>query len=209
MTADHQTQSLTKLLSDIRACRLCQAQLVPRPVIQASVDARLLIIGQAPGSKVHQTGVPWDDASGKRLRQWLGISEQIFYDPHCVAIVPCAFCYPGKGTQGDLPPPVVCYEQWHTAIMASLTKVEMTLLVGRYAQARYLVRSTQSNLTENVANYSEHSMKGYWPLPHPSPRNRHWLRNNPWFEQRLLPELQQAVRRIFSDDGISSSNNLT
>ncbi|MGY5452396.1 uracil-DNA glycosylase family protein [Agarivorans sp. MS3-6] len=189
-------QPLTGLLADIRACRLCAKQFEPRPVIQASKEARLLIIGQAPGLKVHQSGVPWDDVSGKRLREWLGIDEAIFYNPQHVAIVPSGFCYPGKGKHGDLPPPKICFATWHQQVLAALPEVKLTLLIGQYAQALYLPNATQRKLTDKVANFEQFSQLGIWPLPHPSPRNRHWLAANPWFEQTLLPKLKMAISEL-------------
>lgn len=194
-------QPLTGLLADIRACRLCAKQFEPRPVIQASKEASLLIIGQAPGSKVHQSGVPWDDVSGKRLREWLGIDEIIFYNPQHVAIVPSAFCYPGKGKQGDLPPPKICFDTWHKQVLAKLPEVKLTLLIGQYSQALYIPTETKTKLTDNVANFKRFSRQGIWPLPHPSPRNRHWLTANPWFEHSLLPSLKVAITELFSSKG--------
>ncbi|MDO6684538.1 MULTISPECIES: uracil-DNA glycosylase family protein [unclassified Agarivorans] len=196
MISADRKNNLVPLLEQVRACTLCNAQLDPRPVIQASPEARLLIIGQAPGSKVHKSGIPWDDVSGDRLRQWLNLDKEIFYNPKKVAIVPAAFCYPGKGKQGDLPPPKLCFDTWHKRVLAELPNIELTLLIGQYAQALYLNTPNKTSLTENVANFAYYSEQALWPLPHPSPRNRHWIANNPWFEQSLVPQLQNALAKL-------------
>lgn len=186
--------TLPALLSDIRACRLCEEHLphAPHPVVQAGAAARLLIIGQAPGRRVHETGVPWNDASGERLRDWLQLSPELFYDPAHVAIMPTAFCYPGKGKSGDLPPRAECAPTWHPRLLAALPQVRLTLLIGRYAQEVYLRENGKSTLTETVAAYRDY-LPQYFPLPHPSPRNRLWWKTNSWFEQDVLPELRARV----------------
>lgn len=185
---------LSPLLSEIRACRLCEEHLPhePRPVVQAGATARLLIIGQAPGRRVHETGVPWNDASGERLREWLRLSPEVFYDPAQVAIMPTAFCYPGKGRSGDLPPRAECAPAWHPRLLAALPQVRLTLLIGRYAQEVYLRENGKSTLTETVAAYKEY-LPQYFPLPHPSPRNRLWWKTNNWFEEEVLPALRERV----------------
>lgn len=190
--------ALANLLTEVRACRQCEANLPlgPNPVVRATPGARLLIIGQAPGTRVHESGIPWDDPSGVRLRQWLDIDEATFYDESLLAIVPMGFCYPGKGKSGDLPPSPECAPLWHERILAHLPQVELTLLVGGYAQAYYLGRS-QETLTQRVQRWQEFAPR-YLPLPHPSPRNSFWLKRNPWFEEQVVPELQQRVRDLFS-----------
>jgi uracil-DNA glycosylase len=191
------TQSLEALLPRIRACRLCEAHLPlePRPILRAGATARLLIIGQAPGTRAHDSGMPWNDASGIRLRHWLGLEREAFYDERTVAIVPMGFCYPGKGASGDLPPRPECAATWHAPLLASLPNVQLTLLVGHYAQARFLGNERGKTLTDTVRAFREH-LPRYFPLPHPSPRNQLWLKVNPWFEAELVPLLREAVGAI-------------
>ncbi|MFH7565061.1 MULTISPECIES: uracil-DNA glycosylase family protein [Oceanimonas] len=184
------------LLAEIRACRLCEAHLPlgPRPVVQLGTGARILIIGQAPGTKVHQTGIPWNDPSGDTLRRWLQVSREQFYDPEQIAIMPMGFCYPGRGKSGDLPPRPECAPAWHKRILAALPNVQLTLFIGLYAQ-RYYLGKRYSTLTENVRHWQEFAPERL-PLPHPSPRNRHWLTKNPWFEQEELPVLRARVHEV-------------
>lgn len=188
------SDALYPLLSDIRACSLCSEHLPhePRPVLQAHPSARLLIASQAPGRKVHETGIPFNDASGKRLREWLGLSEDVFYDPRQVAIVPMAFCYPGKGASGDLPPRPECAAAWHTTLLGRLKNIQLTVVIGRYAQAYHLPDA--ASLTEAVAAWGNESAKVI-ALPHPSPRNNLWLKRNPWFEAEAVPLLRARVRK--------------
>ena len=188
---------LAELLIEIRNCRECEAELPcePRPVLAAGKDARILIIGQAPGKRVHETGIAWDDPSGNRLREWLKIESHQFYDESIVALVPMGFCYPGKGKSGDLPPRTECAALWHERLLAELPNIELTLLVGQYAQKRYLGERCKSNLTQTVQAWED-----YWPsllpLPHPSPRNNIWLSKNPWFEDDVLPSLRSRVSAL-------------
>ncbi|MEZ5573801.1 MAG: uracil-DNA glycosylase family protein [Halioglobus sp.] len=186
--------TLIKLVEEVRACRLCAKVLShkPRPIVSASASARLLVIGQAPGSRVHESGVPWDDKSGDRLRQWLNVSRPIFYDNTKVAIMPMGFCYPGKGRSGDLPPRPECAPYWHEKFLSRLPEIRLTLLVGQYAQRYYLDTGSQT-LTDTVAAWREH-LPAYFALPHPSPRNQIWLKKNPWFENEVLVELQAQVK---------------
>jgi uracil-DNA glycosylase len=181
------------LIDEIRACTVCAKSLPagPRPIVQFSPTARLAIIGQAPGSKVHQSGVSWQDDSGDRLRAWTGLSAAEFYDPARVALMPMGFCYPGKGKSGDLPPRPECAPLWHARILATLSDCRLTLLVGSYAQAHYLETAT---LTEAVKAFREHG-PGVFPLPHPSWRSGIWMKRNPWFETDVLPALRAAVRK--------------
>ncbi len=189
--------ALLDLLSEVRSCRHCEAELPlgPRPVVRASPSARLLIIGQAPGTAVHASGIPWDDPSGKRLRQWLGVSPEQFYDESAVAIMPMGFCYPGRGKSGDLPPPTACAPRWHEALLARMPAIEVVLLIGRYAQDRYLGQSRET-LTQRVRRWRDFQPR-YFPLPHPSPRNTLWLKRNPWFEAEVVPALRARVGFIF------------
>jgi uracil-DNA glycosylase len=192
-------QKLLPLLSEIRACQVCAANLPhgPRPVVQAGEQARLLIVGQAPGRRVHETGIPWNDPSGNRLRDWLNVSSDVFYDEQRVAIVPTAFCYPGKGKSGDLPPRAECAPLWHAPLLAALPNVELTLLIGRYAQEFFLKDNCKTTLTETVAAYEEY-LPNYFPLPHPSPRNQSWWKNNRWFENAVLPALRERLNLILA-----------
>lgn len=189
--------NLTELLAEVRACRICADSLPlgPRPVVQADSSARILIVGQAPGLKVHETGIPFNDPSGDRLRDWLGMSRDVFYDPEKVAILPMGFCYPGRGKSGDNPPRPECAPAWRQKLLDLLPIIELTLLVGRYAQEWHLGKGP--NLTDRVRRWQE-----VWPrqvpMPHPSPRNNLWLRRNPWFEQELLPPLRERVAWIIA-----------
>lgn len=188
---------LDTLLTEVRACRVCEAHLPqgPRPVLQVSASARILIVGQAPGARVHASGVPWDDRSGERLRHWMGVDSQRFYDASAVAIVPIGLCYPGRASSGDLPPRRECAPLWLDRLLAELPKVEFTLLIGAYAQAHFLRGSGHTSLTATTRNWRNH-LPGTLPLPHPSPRNIAWFKANPWFEDELLPVLQRNVRRL-------------
>ncbi|WP_242203200.1 uracil-DNA glycosylase family protein [Aestuariivivens insulae] len=185
------------LLEEIRQCTICKDHLPlgPRPVMSAHPESKIVIIGQAPGTKVHASGVPWDDPSGKQLRKWLGVTDEDFYDATKFAIIPMGFCYPGRGTSGDLPPRPECAPQWHEPLLENLKQVELVLLIGTYAQNYYLKSEAKKTLTETVKNYKEYLPK-YLPLPHPSPRNRFWLSKNPWFETEVLPELRRLVANI-------------
>lgn len=190
------TASIAQLLADIRGCALCTEHLPlgPRPIVQAAAGARILIIGQAPGSKVHETGVPWNDQSGDRLRAWTGIDDAIFYDPSRIALMPMGFCYPGAADGADLPPRAECAPTWHASLLAMLPNVRLTLLIGTYAQARYLPEAKKLSMTEAVRR---HAMFGpeRMPLPHPSWRSTGWMRRNPWFETDVLPVLRDRVNR--------------
>ena len=189
------TPPLDRLLAEIAACRHCAAELPfgPRPVLQAHRAARLRIIGQAPGRKVHDSGIPWHDASGDRLRDWLGVTPAQFYDREKVALVPMGFCYPGKGRSGDLPPRPACAALWHAKLQRQLRHVGLTLLVGRHAQAYYLGDRGRPTLAATVRAWPDYLVLGYFPLPHPSPRNQLWLKKNPWFAGEVLPALRRQV----------------
>lgn len=181
----------------IKSCTICKAHLPlgPRPVLTFSVDSKIVIIGQAPGTKVHASGIPWDDASGKQLRNWLGVSNEEFYDVQNFAIVPMGFCYPGRGKGGDLPPRPECAPQWHEQLWDVMPNVQLVLLIGMYAQKYYLKKAAKKTLTETVDDYQDY-LPRFFPLPHPSPRNRFWLTRNPWFEAEVVPELKQTIKSI-------------
>ena len=190
------TGALKILLADARACRTCESHLPLgcRPVVAARAAARLLIIGQAPGTRVHDSGVPWDDPSGNRLRDWMGIESAAFYDPSRVAIMPMGFCYPGRAKGGgDAPPRPECAALWHGPIRALLPNIELTLLVGGYAQSYYL--TSHKSVTETVRGWRKR-LPDYLPLPHPSWRTKSWAKRNPWFEDEVAPELKSRVRRL-------------
>ncbi len=187
------------LVSDVRSCTLCEDRLPlgPRPVFQIHPKARILIAGQAPGTKVHQTGKPFDDASGKRLREWLGIDSETFYNSEKIAIIPMGLCYPGKGKSGDLPPRPECAETWRHALLEQLKQLDFIVVLGKYA-IDYHLEKTNKTVTEQVLAWRDN-----WPnkiaLPHPSPRNNIWLKKNPWFETEVIPEIQQRVKGLLKD----------
>lgn len=185
------------LLASIRACTVCSDFLAagPRPIVQFSDSARIVIIGQAPGSKVHASGVPWGDDSGDRLREWTGLSRDQFYNPTRVALVPMGFCYPGKGNGGDLPPRPGCAPLWHSRIMALLPVKRLTLLVGTYAQKAYLQLPKEATLTEAVQAFRVYG-PDFFPLPHPAWRSVVWMKRNPWFERDVLPALRTGVQAL-------------
>ena len=186
--------AFTRLQKEIRGCTLCSAQLPlgPRPIFQVSRTARILIAGQAPGIKVHESGVPFDDASGDRLRDWLGVGRETFYDSSRMAIVPMGFCFPGTGNSGDLPPRPECAAAWREKILRELSGVKLTLVIGQYALAWHLGVRARATLTGTVQAWRDFS-PSLWPLPHPSPRNNIWLKRNPWFERDILPALRRQV----------------
>ncbi len=189
--------SLESLLGEIRGCRECEVELPlgPRPIVVADKKSRILIIGQAPGSRVHESGVPWDDPSGDRLREWMGLSRVDFYDSTRVALVPMGFCYPGTGPSGDLPPRKECSVLWHERLLAQLDAVKLTLVIGRYAQSYRLGLRNKPTLTKTVKAWKEFTPTAL-PLPHPSPRNNRWLKNNPWFLSEVLPYLKRRIEKL-------------
>jgi uracil-DNA glycosylase len=188
---------LRALVREARACRRCAAELPlgPRPVFRVGAGARLLIVGQAPGRRVHETGIPWNDPSGDRLREWLHLAREPFYDTGRIAIVPTGLCYPGTGERGDLPPRPECAPHWHPRFRAALPGVRLTLLVGLHAQAYYLGARRKATLAQTVRAYAEY-LPEYFPLPHPSPRNRLWMKRNPWFERDVVPALRRRLRDL-------------
>lgn len=184
-----------ELLRQVRACRLCAEHLPlgPRPVLRMAASARLLIVGQAPGTKVHESGIPWNDRSGERLRQWLAMDRDTFYDESRIAIMPMGFCYPGVDNNGgDRPPRPECAPAWHQRLRAHLPDIGVTLLVGSYAQAHYLGARRKATMTETVRAWRDYGPE-FVPLPHPSWRNTGWLKRNPWFETELIPALRRQV----------------
>jgi len=189
-------ESFTALLARARACRLCADHLPlgPRPVLQAAASARLLVCGQAPGTKAHETGVPWNDASGEELCRWLGLSRARFYDASRVALIGVGLCYPGRlPAGGDAPPRPECAPLWQPPLRASLPRLRLTLLVGSYAQVYYLGARRKASVSETVRAYRDY-LPDFIPTPHPSWRTRGWLKRNPWFEAELVPELRQRVQ---------------
>ena len=189
--------TLERLLNEVRCCAICAGQLPlgPRPIVQVGREARVLVIGQAPGSKVHDSGVPWRDASGDRLRDWMGLDRQTFYDTNRLALIPMGFCYPGRAARGDMPPRPECAPLWHERLLSRLPECRLTLLVGAYAQAYYLAGRGSSSLTETVRNFRR-CMPRFFPLPHPSWRSTIWMRKNPWFHSEALPALQEAIAKV-------------
>ena len=183
---------MKQLLLDIRNCQECKVHLEPNPVLTAHPESKIVLIGQAPGLKVHQTGIPWDDKSGDNLRHWMGIDKETFYNPEQIALMPMGFCYPGKGKSGDLPPRKECAPLWHDKLLSEMKNVKLTILVGQYAQAHYLGESRKSNLTETVKFFKEY-LPDYFVLPHPSPRNNIWQAKNLWFAEEVLPRLKKIV----------------
>lgn len=188
---------LERLDEQIRSCTLCVPHLPlgPRPVVRLGGQARVLVIGQAPGTKVHATGVPWNDASGERLRAWMRLDREAFYDSSRIAIMPMGFCYPGRGRGGDLPPRRECAPHWHPRALELMPGIRLTLLIGHYAQAHYL-SSRGRTLEETVRDWRRHLQGGFLPLPHPSPRNTLWLRRRPWFEAEVVPALREALGEV-------------
>jgi uracil-DNA glycosylase len=186
------------LRAEIAACRVCAPYLPagPRPVVQFGQSSKIVIIGQAPGTLVHASGIPWMDRSGQRLRQWTGIDEVDFYNPRKVALIGMGFCYPGTDKSGDLPPRPECAPLWHDRIFSLLPKDRFTLLVGSYAHVKYLPACGKQSLTKNVRAFADFA-PAFFPLPHPSWRNTGWIKKNPWFERDILPALRAAVRDVF------------
>jgi uracil-DNA glycosylase len=187
---------LRSLIKEAKACRSCEPALPlgARPVFLVGARARLLIVGQAPGRRVHETGIPWNDPSGDTLRAWLGLDRAAFYDTSRIAILPTGLCYPGTGPGGDAPPRPECAPRWHPRFREALPRIELTLLVGAWAQAYYLGVRRKKTLAETVRDWREYQPE-FFPLPHPSPRNRLWLRRNPWFERSVVPALRRAIIR--------------
>ncbi len=185
------------IIEEIRACTHCEAALPlgANPILEAVAETRIALIGQAPGRIVHESGVPWNDHSGRRLREWLNVTDPQFYDQKNFGILPMSFCYPGKGKTGDLPPRKECAPLWHEPLFKVLPNIKLYLLVGNYAQKYYLGKNMKRNLTETVRTYDEYLPK-FFPLPHPSPLNGRWLRKNSWFEEEVIPVLQAQIKKV-------------
>jgi uracil-DNA glycosylase len=191
------SRKIDSLLAEVRACRVCEAHLPlgPRPVLRATETARVMIVGQAPGTRVHETGIPFNDPSGDKLREWLGFGREVFYDEARIAIVPAGFCYPGRKGSGDAPPRPECAPLWHPRLRAAMPGIALTVLVGAYAQAYYLGDRRGKTLAATVRDYRAY-LPAFFPTPHPSPRNKLWLKLNPWFESDVVPELRRRVQRL-------------
>ncbi|GMQ29737.1 uracil-DNA glycosylase family protein [Algoriphagus confluentis] len=187
----------SEIIHQVKSCRICEGKLPlgPRPVFSVDPKSKILIIGQAPGTKVHASGIPWNDPSGEELRRWLRVDRETFYRPELFGIMPKGFCYPGRGKGGDLPPMAECAPTWHGQLRRLMPEIQLTLLVGSYAHAYYLEDRRKKNLTETVRAFGEY-LPEFFPLVHPSPRNRLWMRRNPWFEERVIPELQDLIHRF-------------
>lgn len=188
---------MNQLLSDIRACTFCEPDLAlgANPVVRASIHSKILVVGQAPGTRVHKTGIPWNDPSGVQLRKWLNVTDEEFYNEDLFGIVPMGFCYPGKGKSGDLPPDPRCAPKWHPLLLERMPDIELILLIGMYAQRYYLGEKAKRTLTETVSSFEAYGPK-FFPMPHPSPRNRLWIKKNDWFEASVVPVLRQKVEKI-------------
>lgn len=193
------------LLSKIYSCDICKNKLPlgPRPIITAHPKSKIIIIGQAPGSKVHKTGVPWDDQSGENLRKWMGITNSVFYDVQKIALIPMGFCYPGRGKSGDLPPTKECAPQWHNDLLNQIENPELIILIGKYSQDYYIKNLAKKTLTETVRNYKTY-LPHYFVLPHPSPRNNIWQAKNEWFKERVIPDLKLKINEILENKEASS-----
>jgi uracil-DNA glycosylase len=196
------TTDFKQLLAEVRACRMCEAHLPnpPKPVLRAWPTAHVLVVGQAPGRRVHESGIPWNDPSGELLREWLGVDRDVFYDERRIAIIPAGLCYPGTGESGDLPPRPECAPHWHPKLRAHLPAIRLTLLIGGYAQAYYLGLRRKKTLAETVRARDEY-LPEFFPLPHPSPRNRLWMKKNAWFEREVLPQLRRRFRACLRGTG--------
>jgi uracil-DNA glycosylase len=190
-------RTLDSLLKAVRGCRACEAHLPlgPRPVLRAGKTARILVVGQAPGVRVHTTGIPWGDPSGERLRAWMGVNTDVFYDESRIAIIPMGYCYPGRGNDGDMPPRRECASLWLDHLLAKLPQIELTLLIGQYAQRHFLASRRKPSLAETAKAWREYAPQ-YIPLPHPSPRNQPWFKRHAWFEEQLVPMLQSRIKTL-------------
>ena len=192
------SEQFSQLIESVRQCRICEKSLPlgPRPVLQVHPQAKILIAGQAPGRRVHESGIPFNDPSGDRLREWLGVTKEVFYDETKIAILPMGFCYPGTGKSGDLPPRPECAETWRHRLLESLLQIKLTLVIGQYAQSWHLTHK-HGNLTDTVRAWQEYG-PNIIPLPHPSPRNNIWLKKNPWFAESLLPSLKDLTQEALN-----------
>lgn len=199
---------MKNLLIKIQSCERCKEHLPlgPRPVVQLNEFSKIVIISQAPGKRVHESGIPWHDASGKKLRAWLDVPDEVFYNPACFSILPMGFCYPGKAPSGDMPPRKECAPLWHPLVFSYFKSEPLILLIGQYAQRYYLGKRFKGSLTETIKDYREY-LPAYFPLPHPSPRNQNWLKINPWFAEDAIPELQKRVHAALEIKAASILSN--
>lgn len=194
--ARNQDVDLAALLQLVRACNICtDLPLGPKPILQVGSHAKILIVGQAPGRITHEKGVAFDDPSGRRLRQWLGVSSETFYNPDKISILPMGFCFPGTGKSGDLPPRPECAEAWREQLLSQFTKIEMMLIIGQYAIDWHVRDGRKVTLTQRVLEWRDR-FPAQLILPHPSPRNNRWLKRNPWFEAEVIPALQSKTQEI-------------
>jgi len=195
--------SMMALLDSVKSCTICQdLPLGPRPILQGHPSARILIAGQAPGRITHNKGIPFDDPSGARLRQWMGVSDEAFYDSKQVAILPMGFCFPGTGKSGDLPPRPECAQTWRKALLDNLPNIDLTLIIGQYAMNWHITDDKKMTLTNRVKDW-ENYLPHLLPMPHPSPRNNRWLKTNPWFEQDVLPALKGRIADLLPKESLS------
>lgn len=194
------TKSLRTLIQEVRKCEVCKEFLPfsPKPIFRVSQTAVILIVGQAPGIRVHNTGIPWNDPSGDRLRKWLNLNRDQFYDEKKIAIIPTGLCYPGKGERGDLPPRPECAPLWHPRFRELLKNLKLTLLIGSHAQAFYLKDRLKKTMAQTVMSYNEY-LPDFFPLPHPSPRNIRWFKQNEWFEKEVIPVARELVAKILRE----------
>jgi len=190
---------MKKLLQEVRQCRVCQKFLDPNPILSISKQSKIIIIGQAPGRIVHESGIPWSDKSGDNLRSWLGVDKETFYDTTKFGIMPMGFCFPGTGKSGDLPPRPECAPLWHGKLLKQLAHQQLIVLIGQYAQDHYLKDKAKASLTETVKNFSKY-LPVYFTLPHPSPRNNIWMAKNKWFENKVLPVLKKKVATLLTQE---------
>ena len=199
MVVHFNMKHLNQLIQEIRMCTVClpHLELGVNPILTADEASKIVIIGQAPGTVVHRSGIPWDDQSGTNLRSWMGVDKTTFYNPQKIALIPMGFCYPGKGKSGDLPPRKECAPLWHGQLLSKMKNIQLILLVGKYAQDYYLKTFSKRSLTETVQSHKEY-LPEYFVLPHPSPRNNIWQAKNPWFRLEVIPDLQHKVREILS-----------
>jgi uracil-DNA glycosylase len=191
---------LDGLKAEARQCDLCSESLPmgPRPVFQIHAKSKILVAGQAPGVRVHNTGIPFNDPSGDRLRQWMGIDKDVFYDEQKIAILPMGFCYPGTGKSGDLPPRSECAVKWRQPMLDFMPNIKLVLVIGQYALKWHMGSQQKKNLTETVRNWADYFNDGLLPLPHPSPRNNIWLKKNDWFESDVLPTMQAKIKELLA-----------
>ena len=195
-TSKVQIQEFSTALKAVRQCTNCQnLPLGPRPILQLNPQAKILIAGQAPGRITHHKGIPFDDPSGNRLRDWMGIDRDTFYDEKHIAILPMAFCFPGTGKGGDLAPPAECAQHWRAKLLALVPNIQLTLVIGKYALDWHLGDKQADTLTNTVKQWRSYD-SGIIPMPHPSPRNNRWLKNNPWFAEQVLPEIKARVSSL-------------